>query len=204
MDTTARTPALQTLALGFADPVADAQQVFRLALQALAQPGTPLVCPPTLPPVPGLMPATAALLLALADHETPVWWSRPEAAAWLRFHTGAPTTARPEAAAFAVLCLGDAAPALAAFGAGSDDAPERSTTLLIELPSLVAGACTQWSGPGLRVPRSVQPAGLPAGFWAQWRGNRARFPSGVDLLLTCGQQLMGLPRTTAVVEQGTL
>lgn len=65
--------SLTHLPLGFAETAADAQTGFHAALQALSMPGLPVPCGVAAPAVPGLMPATVVLLLALTDHETPVW-----------------------------------------------------------------------------------------------------------------------------------
>ncbi len=189
---------MRDLPVGFADPVDDAQTAFRAALRALSRPGERVECLVSVPNVPGLMPATAALLLALTDHETPVWWARDRPAPWLQFHTGAPAVTRPEVAAFAVVTQDFAAPDLTRLNAGTDDAPERSATLVFELPTFEGGAATEWSGPGLREPKPMHLAGLPAGFWAQWQHNHAGFPSGVDVFFVCGRLLVGLPRTTRV------
>ncbi|MBI5256818.1 MAG: phosphonate C-P lyase system protein PhnH [Burkholderiales bacterium] len=195
-------PAPQPLPQGFAHPATEAQATFRALLQAVSMPGQPVACPVQAPVVPGLMPATAAVLLALTDHETPVWWAAPQPAAWLRFHTGAPVVADAAAAAFAVCALGQGLPALTAFAAGTDLSPERSGTLLIELPAFTGGPALCATGPGLRVPRTLALPGLPPDFCAQWQHNHARFPSGVDLVLLCGNQLMGLPRSTALAQEG--
>lgn len=113
--------SLRDLPMGFADPVSDAQGAFRAALRALSHPGEVVECPVSAPAVPGLMPATAALLLALTDLETPVWWSRVgPAARWLQFHTGAPTVARPVDAHFAVVGLALDVPDLSSLNAGTD------------------------------------------------------------------------------------
>lgn len=195
---TALPRSLNQLPLGFADAAADAQASFRAALQALSMPGLPVPCGVAAPAVPGLMPATVALLLALSDHETPVWWAAPGPAPWLQFHTGAPQAVSPAQAHFAVCPLGLDWPGLDAFCAGTDTSPERSTTLLVELASWQGGAPHSCHGPGFREPRTLHLNGLPPGFWAQWQGNHARFPSGVDVIFICGDQLMGLPRTTAI------
>ena len=76
--------------------------------------------------------------------------------------------------------------------------PERSTTLIVQLPALDGGPPMRANGPGLAAPVTLAPAGLPDGFWAQWADNRARFPSGVDLVLVAGDAIVGLPRTTRV------
>lgn len=189
---------MRDLPLGFADPVGDAQVAFRAALSALSRPGEGVQCRASAPTVQGLMPATAALLLALTDHETPVWWARTEPAQWLQFHTGAPSVARPDEAAFAVVAQDLAVPDLTRLNAGTDEAPERSATLVFELPSFDGGVCTEWSGPGLREPKVMHLAGVSPGFWAQWQHNHAGFPSGVDVFFVRGRQLVGLPRTTRV------
>lgn len=190
---------LSQLPLGFCDLVADAQITFRAALQALSMPGLPTPCKVDTPTVPGLMPATVALLLALTDHETPVWWAASQPAPWLRFHTGAPSSARPEQAHFAVCALGTEWPALNIFNQGTDASPERSTTLLVELLAWQGGNPQLCHGPGFREPRTLHLNGLPPSFWDQWQDNHARFPSGVDVIFICGDQLMGLPRTTTAI-----
>jgi alpha-D-ribose 1-methylphosphonate 5-triphosphate synthase subunit PhnH len=189
---------LQAMPLGFEDPVGGSQAAFRSALHALSHPGEAVECAAAVPEVPGLMPATVALLLALTDHETPVWWSHEGPARWLRFHTGAPIAPDASGAHFAVAALARASdtPDLKAFNAGTDLSPERSTTLVLELPALAGGPDMTWSGPGLQRPRRTQLAGLPDDFWRHWKDNHARFPRGIDVFFTCGRHIVGLPRTT--------
>ena len=192
---------MSDLPLGLRDPVHDAQAAFRAALRALSRPGEPVSYPISGPPVAGLMPATAALLLALTDHETPVWWNHDGPLRWLRFHTGAPAVTEPGQALFGVVRAGGAAALLTQFNPGTDAQPERSATVLIELPALCGGSAVQWSGPGLREPVVRRLAGLPAGFWRQWSNNHGLFPGGVDVLFTCGHDIVGLPRTTRAIER---
>ncbi|NMM11369.1 MAG: phosphonate C-P lyase system protein PhnH [Polaromonas sp.] len=188
-----------SLSAGFADPVHDAQNAFRRVLDALSRPGRPVVLGKPLRGL-ALGPAMAHLLLALTDGDTAVWWQQNNRAAaeWLRFHTGAPLAATPREAAFAV--LGDAAtlPPLDTFAAGSADSPEGSATLLVEVPSLEAGPAVEWGGPGIREMQTVRIAGLADNFWAQWQVNHAAFPQGVDIVFTCADAALGLPRTTRV------
>ena len=183
----------------FADPVHDAQQAFRAALDALSRPGRPVEFGESSAGLP-LGGAVAHLLLALTDVDTPVWWQAPaeSAAHWLRFHTGAGVAVQPLDAAFAVVAEPAAMPALDAFATGTLASPEFSTTVLIEVPSLDDGPALQWHGPGIRDTHRVQVAGLPPGFWAQWQANHAAFPQGVDVIFTCGRRAIGLPRTTRV------
>lgn len=190
---------IDSISVGFADPVHDAQRAFRGALDAFSRPGRRLSVGQCVPGL-GLGPAMAHLLLALTDDDTPVWWLQPDAraAAWLRFHTGAPLAATSADAAFAVLQATAAWPPLDAFALGSMTSPERSATLLVEVPSLDAGPAMAWRGPGIRDMQTVRIAGLPEDFWAQWHASQALFPQGVDIVFTCADAAMGLPRTTRV------
>jgi alpha-D-ribose 1-methylphosphonate 5-triphosphate synthase subunit PhnH len=189
----------QTLAAGLADGVHDSQQAFRAVLDALARPGQVRQIGPALPGV-ALGGAMSRLLLSLCDEETPVWWhlDAPQLQHWLHFHTGADLTQVPAQASFAVFTQATPTLALSSFAAGSAAAPEFSTTLLMELPSLVDGPALEWHGPGIRTSQRVSLLGLPENFWTQWQSNHAAFPQGIDIVFTCGEQALGLPRTTRV------
>lgn len=187
------------LSAGFADPVHDAQTAFRRVLEALSRPGRRFALGS---PVEGLALGAAMghLLLVLTDDDTPVWWQEDDGRAsdWLRFHTGADLADRPEEAAFAVVIDGANLPPLDSFAPGSVASPERSATLLVEVPSLETGPAVEWRGPGIRDRQTVCIAGLPDNFWAQWQANHAAFPQGVDIVFTCAGFALGLPRTTRV------
>lgn len=189
----------QTLAPGLLDGVHDSQQAFRAVLDALARPGQVRVMGPALPGV-ALGGAMARLLLSLSDDETPVWWQHTDTGLphWLRFHTGASVAERPDVASFAVLTDVRQMPKLVDFASGTAAAPEFSSTLLIELPGLAGGPALEWRGPGIQDVQRVGLQGLPANFWAQWQANHAAFPQGVDIVFTCGEDALGLPRTTRV------
>lgn len=187
------------LVAGLDDAVHESQQAFRQLLDALARPGQPRRIGPTLAGV-ALGGAMARLLLSLCDDETPVWWQQPDAPRqdWLRFHTGADVAGTPADASFAVISDLTQAIDLSAFCCGTASAPEFSTTLLIELPSLQSGPGLSWRGPGIRDRQVVALAGLPASFWPQWADNHAAFPQGVDIVFTCADFALGLPRSTRV------
>ena len=95
-----------TLSAGFAEPVTDAQSVFRTVMMALALPGQ-IKTVPLVPDAPAAMPpAMAAITLTLTDYETPVWLDDALAGdaavrQFLAFQTGAPLTTASEDAAFA-------------------------------------------------------------------------------------------------------
>ena len=116
---------------------------------------------------------------------------------FLRFHAGAPIAPSREAACFAVL-PGDASRALDGFALGTDAYPDRSATLVIEVPDLRDGAATRWRGPGIDGHTSVAIAGLAEDFWHDWAANHGLFPCGVDLVFTAGTELCALPRSIAV------
>ncbi|MDO8441057.1 MAG: phosphonate C-P lyase system protein PhnH [Polaromonas sp.] len=188
-----------TLAAGLLDSVHETQLAFREVLDALARPGQVRAIGPALPGV-ALGGAMARLLLSLSDDETPVWWQHadPDLQHWLRFHTGAAVAGRPETASFAVLTDIRQGLMLADFALGTAASPEFSATLLIELVNLEAGPALEWRGPGIQTMQRVGLQGLPADFWTQWQVNHATFPQGVDIVFTCGEHALGLPRTTRV------
>lgn len=180
---------------GFADPALDAQRCFRALLEAMARPGRIQRLPGLPRPPSPLAPAAGAVLLALADADTPVWQDAGEdAAAWLRFHAGCPLVGEPAAAQF--LLASGAMPALALLDAGTEEEPQLSATLVVQVAALAEGHGWTLTGPGIEAAHRLHVAGLPADFPAQWAANQARFPRGVDLVLCCGQALAALPRTT--------
>ena len=188
------------LAPGFSDPGHDAQRLFRAVLDAFAHPGR-IMSLPDPPAGPGtISPATAAYLLTLVDRDTPLWlapeFERPAVRDFVRFHTGAPIVARRDEAVFAVLAHDTAS--LDGFAIGTDPYPDRSATLVIEVPVLGAGAARRWRGPGIDGQAVVAVGGLGADFWQAWACNHALFPCGVDVVFTAGSQLLALPRSIAV------
>ena len=181
---------------GFADPVRDSQAVFRAVIDAMARPGRiHRVAGPLAPPAP-LAQATAAVLLTLVDGETPLWLDERAAAAWewISFHCGA-HGAEMDVAQFGV-ALGAAA--LERFCTGTDDEPEASATVILQVAGLGAGATLRLSGPGLLAPSALAIDGLPQGFAAFWRSNRRLFPRGIDVILCAGDELAALPRTVDI------
>ncbi len=182
---------------GFADPVAEAQSTFRAVLDAMARPGRLHLVGGKVQPPPALAGATAARLRTLVDSGTPLWLAPACAAArdWIVFHTGAPLTENPAAAAFAVA---DALPDLSMLFSGTDEAPETSATLISQVAGFGAGQRLRLSGPGLREKATLEVAGLPDDFVARWADNHALYPRGIDLLLVAGAAVVALPRSVRV------
>ncbi|MBR0665595.1 phosphonate C-P lyase system protein PhnH [Roseomonas hellenica] len=204
---------------GFADPVLDAQSAFRAVLEAMSRPGR-IVAIDRLPeaPVP-LMPAAAAVLLTLADADTPVWSDAGDrVVAWLGFHAGCPIASTPLAARF-VLATG-AAPALDALDPGSEEEPQFAATLILQVQALERpmdggpearrsesaayadklGSGWRLTGPGIEHAHHLHVIGAPTDFLAQWRAQRPLFPCGVDVILCAGTRLAALPRTVQIEE----
>jgi alpha-D-ribose 1-methylphosphonate 5-triphosphate synthase subunit PhnH len=194
--------AAENVLPGFNEPTIDAQRVFRRVLEAMAHPGRILTVPADLVTAPaGLSPAAAAVGLTLLDNETMVWTDLPEASAsraWLRFHCGAPFTADPGRAAFGLIATPGAGLALDRFFPGTDEAPETSATLIVEVDALLPDKGLRLSGPGIHGLQTLQVRGLPEDFWSVRQRICRSHPLGLDILLVCGNLLAGLPRTTIV------
>jgi alpha-D-ribose 1-methylphosphonate 5-triphosphate synthase subunit PhnH len=189
------------IAAGLADPARDSQRLFRAVLEAFSHPGRMVSLPDPPAGAGPLSRAATAFLLALVDRDTPLWlgpaFDTAPVRDFVRFHTGAPIVAHPGDALFAVLTP-DQMPPLDGFAVGTDPYPDRSATLVIELPSLVGGPQRWWRGPGIEARQAVSLSGLPASLWNEWAANRALFPCGVDLVFAAGSDLIALPRSIAV------
>ncbi len=193
-----------TISAGFSDPVFESQAAFRALLAALSEPGLIRQVAPGFAAPDGLEPATAIALLTLADYETPIWLPPAlrdgPAGAWLRFHCGAALVESPAAAVFAVIDGAASAPALSEFNPGTDQFPDRSTTVLVQCDALMGGNAIALAGPGIPGTREIAPSGLRAGFRAELAANSKIYPLGVDLILSQGEAVIGLPRSTQIVE----
>ncbi len=189
---------------GFADPVMNSQATFRAIMDAMARPGSIVRLEAFVAPPGHLTAAAAAVACTLFDADTPVWLDAAIGAgdsvrAWLTFQTGAPLTEDLDAAHFALIADGAAMPPLADFAQGTQEYPDRSATIILQLPALDGGATLAFSGPGIRTQAAIAPTGLPADFVNQWKANADRFPRGVDLILTAGDTLVCLPRSARLV-----
>jgi alpha-D-ribose 1-methylphosphonate 5-triphosphate synthase subunit PhnH len=190
---------------GFADPVMQSQTVFRAIMDALANPGT---VQKVITPVfvsSRLTPELASTLLTLTDHDTPIWLSdalRGDAAAveFIGFHTGATVVSEPGRAAFAFATVASELPSFDQFNLGTQEYPDRSTTIVLAVEALTGGQTLITRGPGIKDHGHISPVGLPGDFVSQWSANRALFPRGVDLLLVAPDAVMGLPRSTRITE----
>lgn len=99
-------------------------------------------------------------------------------------------------ARFAFIERGGAVPSFDQFALGTQEYPDRSTTLVIEVEALTGGQPLIARGPGIKDENIVAPKGLPDVFLDFWTANRAIFPRGIDLVLTAVDAVLCLPRTT--------
>jgi alpha-D-ribose 1-methylphosphonate 5-triphosphate synthase subunit PhnH len=185
---------MNDLSGGFADPARNAAHAFRAVMEAIARPGTIQTLAGA--GAPGLSVAATTVLLTLTDTTTPLHlaggFDSHDLRGWITFHTGAPITAA-EDAAFALGRWEDLQP-VSRFRIGEPSYPDRSATLIVEMDCL-ANDGPRLTGPGIR-----DAAHLSLPETAAFRMNHARFPLGFDTILTCGNHLAALPRTTIVEE----
>jgi alpha-D-ribose 1-methylphosphonate 5-triphosphate synthase subunit PhnH len=187
---------------GLRDPVLDSQAIFRAVLEAMAYPGRIVDVPGPFEVPPPLDPAAAGVALALLDFDTPLWLdpaaATAEAIEYLQFHSGVPIVRTPAEARFALIADPQGLPWLEAFDNGTDEYPDRSATLILQVEALNAGRGRRLTGPGIAREARLDVAGVSDRLWAEWRANHALFPRGVDLVLSAGTVVAALPRSVQV------
>ncbi|WP_163157612.1 phosphonate C-P lyase system protein PhnH [Bradyrhizobium uaiense] len=181
------------------DPVHHAQVCFRGILRAFSNPGEIVAVPPISHAVRPMCQSMLSAALCLLDGEVSAWldpsFMTKDVEEFLRLRTGVSVSSHPRDVDFALIGNASNMPDLQQFRAGTLLEPNRSATLLIQLPSLVGGVPILLCGPGIKTTISVSPAGLPSWFWSTWEVNATCFPAGVDVLLVDGENIVGLPRS---------
>lgn len=141
--------------------------------------------------------ASAAILAAWINPETPVWtdldWDS-EPAAWLQEAYGGCLVTEPCMAMVALIVEPLRMPSLKRFHIGEDDRPEVSARLILQVDGFSAARAGHRGLPGGRRRLPVAPSGLPRRFWSEWNDQRRLFPLGVDVLFTCADTMVALPR----------
>ena len=185
---------------GFVDPVLDSQRAFRAVLDAMAHPGRVVTATAPDPPAP-LGAAAAAVCLTLLDFDTPLWLDAAAATAevvdYLRFHCGMALVEAPHAARFVLIADAARMPSLDDLQAGTDERPDLSATVVVQVAGLTRGDGPRLTGPGIESEARLEIVGAPR-LWEMARTNAARFPRGVDFILCGGDRLAALPRTIRV------
>lgn len=187
---------------GFADPVFDSQAAFRAVLNAMSYAGRVYDIASDLDPPEPLSAAAAAIALTLFDFDNAVWLDSLAAAGpvpeFLKFHCGSRLVGSPIEARFALIVEPSRMPLIDSFATGEDRYPDRSATLIVQVPSLTEGPVTSWSGPGIDGSLEVGIAGLPLDFYEHWGLNHELYPLGVDIIFASGGSVVGLPRGVKV------
>src|ERR1700676_2117967 len=201
MTTVAELPA------GSADKVLSAQSTFRSVMDAMARPGSVQRIAAVAGTPAAMMRGTAAIALTLFDHDTPVWLDSrmsqtSEVAKWLKFHTSAPVIADSSIASFALIGDARALPALERFSFGSNEYPDRSTTLILQVESLTQSPDFELRGPHIDGTALLQAIIQPADLFERLAINAALFPRGIDVVLVDDDCIVAIPRTTRLAAQG--
>jgi alpha-D-ribose 1-methylphosphonate 5-triphosphate synthase subunit PhnH len=201
MTTIAELPA------GFADKVLSAQSTFRSVMDAMARPGSVQQVIASVGTPGPLMRGTAAIALTLFDHDTPIWLDArmsetSEVAKWLKFHSGAPVLEDPSVCHFALIGNGSALPDLSRFSFGTNEYPDRSTTLILQVDSLKHGAAFELRGPGIDGTALLRAMIEPVDLFERLAINETLFPRGIDVVLVSGEAIVAIPRTTRLVAKG--
>lgn len=196
--------ATETLGGGFSHSVFEAQAVFRAVMAGFAHPGKTATIETDVAPPKPFGKAAASILLTLCDFETATWLSptlrNDIVSGWVNFHSGAPLKGEPHMSTFAFVATVAECPTLALFSLGTDEYPDTSTTIVLEITALTGGSTLVLEGPGVKGTNAIAPSGLPSNFIQMWAANGALFPCGVDLILTSGDCFLCLPRTTRIKE----
>jgi alpha-D-ribose 1-methylphosphonate 5-triphosphate synthase subunit PhnH len=201
MTTVAELPA------GFADKVLSAQSTFRSVMDAMARPGSVQRIASVAGTPAAMMRGTAAIALTLFDHDTPIWLdsrmsATPDVAKWLKFHTSAPVIADSSISSFALIGNPRELPLLDRFAFGSNEYPDRSTTLILQVESLTQGPAIELRGPGIDGTAILQAAIQPQDLFERLEVNITLFPRGVDVVLVHDDAIVAIPRTTRLSARG--
>ena len=84
-----------------------------------------------------------------------------------------------------------------ALSSGTAVAPEAGATLILQVVSLSGGRMLRLTGAGIAEERMIAPQ-LPECILHELTERPHPFPLGIDLILTCGERLLAIPRTTHV------
>jgi alpha-D-ribose 1-methylphosphonate 5-triphosphate synthase subunit PhnH len=195
------------LPAGFADKVLSAQSVFRSVMDAMARPGSIQRIASAAGAPAAMMRGTAAIALTLFDHDTPIWLdaqmsATPDVAKWLKFHTSAPVIADSSIASFALVGDPENLPSFDRFAFGSNEYPDRSTTLILQVESLTDGRAVELEGPGIDGTAALRASIRPRDLFERLTINATLFPRGIDVVLVHDDAIVAIPRTTRLVKGG--
>jgi len=190
---------------GCDDPVMCSQRIFRMLLDAMSSPGKLIHSEIALEAPAPLLATSAGICLTLLDRETPLWLDakadQPQVREYLRFHCGCTLVARAKDAQFALIADVQSTFPLEQFELGTDEEPERSATLIIQVEALSPEGELKLTGPGIEAARRLHIAPLSPSFLPQLVLNQSRFPRGLDFVFASPSQLAAIPRSTRIEVQ---
>lgn len=179
---------------GFNDSARDGARAFRAILNAMSRPGAIITLDGTQHGPEPISVAAAATLLTLCDRTTPLYlagaYDNRVLREWIAFHCAAPIVAAEDAA----FTLGDwaALQPIDRFAIGEPEYPDRSATLIVDNHDFNASP-SRLIGPGIKESTVLA---LPD--TTIFAANHALFPLGWDAILTSGQRLAAIPRSTEI------
>jgi alpha-D-ribose 1-methylphosphonate 5-triphosphate synthase subunit PhnH len=193
------------------DEVFDAQEHYRLLLDAMARPGTINVLPRmSLTTPPAITSAAALVGFALLNADVS-FYADGEAADIVTRYLVVNTAATPESPGNAdfVFAQGTASAALVAdMKKGTLPYPDEGATLVASVEALASEAqglggkpylALTLEGPGIKEKRTFFVSGLGSELIAGLQACNQEFPSGVDLILTDpGHRIACIPRSSRV------
>jgi alpha-D-ribose 1-methylphosphonate 5-triphosphate synthase subunit PhnH len=190
---------------GFDDPVMCSQRIFRMLLDAMSSPGKVINADLQLVAPAPLLATSAAICLTLLDRETPLWLDakadQPQVREYLRFHCGCHLTRRAKEALFALIANPQSVPVLDQFKLGTDEEPEHSATLIIQVEALASEGELKLTGPGIETARRLHIAPFPPSLSGQVVLNQSLFPRGLDFIFASPNQVAAIPRSGKIEVQ---
>jgi alpha-D-ribose 1-methylphosphonate 5-triphosphate synthase subunit PhnH len=184
---------------GFESETGDSQLIFRKLLIAMAGPGSiqdmelDMNCPGN------LYPASGAILLTLLDFETPFrtdFGNGSRETQWIQFHTGAPVENRAANPLFVLWSDDETLDDPSVFNPGTLVSPEISTTLIVQTRGLENNGRIRLTGPGIQNETHLELKGIKDDFIKARARMTSCFPLGIDMIFTCENRFVAIPRTT--------
>ena len=102
----------------------------------------------------------------------------------------------------ALIADAGALPDLERFVFGSNEYPDRSTTLILQVASLIHGPAWELRGPGIDGVAVLNATFEPKDLFDRLSINATLFPRGIDVVLVADDAIAAIPRTTRATAHG--
>src|SRR5262249_32841608 len=103
---------------------------------------------------------------------------------------------------FALIADPGALPDLDRFSLGSNEYPDRSTTLILQVTSLTQGPAYRLCGPGIDGSAVLNATFEQKDLFDRLAINATLIPRGIDVVLVADDAIVAIPRTTRLVAHG--